>query len=71
MLALFNGTLRGGSPQHLVCAACAAGADADAAFRLYGEMRRDGVPLECQTFSALLNAFSAEVRLSPVAGLMR
>ena len=54
---------------HNNCAACAAGADADEAFRLYGQMRRDGVPLECQTFSALLNAFSAEARNSPSPGL--
>ena len=47
------------------CAACAAGADAEEAFRLYGEMRRDCVPLECQTFSALLNACSMEVTLIP------
>lgn len=44
------------------CAACAAGAASDEAFQLYTEMRELGVPLEAQTFSALLTAYSAEVR---------
>lgn len=45
-----------------ILAACAAGAASDDAFRLYLEMRKQEVPLEAQTFSALLSAFSAEVR---------
>ncbi len=41
-------------------AACAAAGDADAAFRLYAELRAGGVPTEAKVYAALISACNQE-----------
>ena len=50
------------APDGAACAraACAAAGDADAAFRLYAEMRAGGVPTEAKVYAALISACNQE-----------
>lgn len=41
--------------------ACAAAGDADAAFRTYAEMTNDGLPIDKQAATSLINACSQEI----------